>query len=228
VNVLGDLAHNHFLPEPDSPELEPFRLAFMRMLFAHAEFERRVAELADVIALKPGFGETEAIGWFSDARPKKFRKLCADHQSKHPNGLPEADDIARCLEKAFDLGKERNWFVHGVWWRIDPAAGIIDVHTVRVREEEPLSRTFTVKRIDQIAESFKDVEVELWKLQRAVRDRLLTACKADPRSFAIGLIRHGVDEARRAFLDCMAEIDPDRIADGKAAALFDTFAGSPQ
>jgi hypothetical protein len=118
--------------------------------------------------------------------------------------------------------------VHGVWWRIDPAAGIIDVHTVRVREEEPLSRTFTVKRIDQIAESFKDVEVELWKLQRAVRDRLLTACKADPRSFAIGLIRHGVDEARRAFLDCMAEIDPDRIADGKAAALFDTFAGSPQ
>jgi hypothetical protein len=225
--VPSGLAHLHFFPEPDSPELEPFRLAFMRMLFAHAEFERRMAELADVIALKPGFGETEAIRWFSDVRPKKFRKLCADHQSKHPNGLPEVDDIARWLEKAFDLGKERNWLVHGFWWTIDPATGI-DVHTVRVREEEPLSRTFTVERIDQIAESFKDVEVELWKLQRAVRDRLRKACEADPGSFAIGLIQHGVDEARAAFLDIMVEIDPDMIANGKAAALFDTFGGPPQ
>jgi hypothetical protein len=40
------------------------------------------------------------------------------------------------------------------------------------------------------------------------------------------LIQHGVDEARRAFLDLMAEINPDMIDDGQAAALFDTFAGA--
>jgi hypothetical protein len=159
-----------FFPEPDSPEIAPFTQAFLRMMFAHVEFERRVAEMADVITLDPRFGETEATAWSAKDRPKKFGKLCADNQGKHPRGLPEVDAIVRCLDEAFPLCKDRNWLTHGVWWRFD--ANMIDVHAVRIRDDEPLSREFTAEQIEQLAESFKDVEVELWKLQSAIEARL--------------------------------------------------------
>ena len=159
-----------FFPEPDSPDLEPFTRAFLRMMFAHVEFERRVAELADVITLDPGFGET--LFWSAKDRPKKFGKLCAENQSKHPGGLPEADAIVRCFEEAFPLCSERNWLAHGVWWRFDANVGLVDVHAVRIRPDEPLSREFTAEQIQRVAECFIDVEVELWKLQRAIEARL--------------------------------------------------------
>jgi hypothetical protein len=76
----------------------------------------------------------------------------------------------RCLDEAFPLCKDRNWLTHGVWWRFD--ANMIDVHAVRIRDDEPLSREFTAEQIEQLAESFKDVEVELWKLQSAIEARL--------------------------------------------------------
>ena len=171
MKLLSELAHNHFLPEPDSPELGPFTRAFMRMMFAHVEFERRVVELADVITLKLGFGEKKAAAWRATERPKKFTALCAENHNKHPAGLPEADAIAGRLDEAVFLCNERNWLAHGVWWRIDMGAGIIDVHAVRIREKEPPSRKFTVDQIQQIAESFKDVEAELYKLQKAIKDR---------------------------------------------------------
>ena len=75
MKLLSELAHDHFLPEPDSPELGPFTRAFMHMMFAHVEFERRLAELADMITLTPGFGETELLGSARE-RPKSSRR-CA-------------------------------------------------------------------------------------------------------------------------------------------------------
>ena len=56
-----------FFPEPDSPDLAPFTQAFLRMMFAHVEFERRVADLAGVITLTPGFGDT--LVWSAKDRP---------------------------------------------------------------------------------------------------------------------------------------------------------------
>jgi hypothetical protein len=158
----------NFFPEPNSPELAPFTQAFMHMMFAHVEFERRVAELAEVISLDPKFGETKAIAWSAKERPQKFSKLCANNQDKHPGGLPEGDAIVRYLDEAFALCKDRNWLTHGVWWRFDTDLGVLDVHTVRVQHNEPLSRQFTIEQIQRLAESFKDIEVELWKLQRAI------------------------------------------------------------
>jgi hypothetical protein len=157
-----------FFPDPDSPDLAPFTQAFLRMMFAHVEFERRVAELADVITLDPGFGET--LVWSAKDRPKKFGKLCAQNESEHPGGLPEAD--VRCFDEAFPLCNDRNWLAHGVWWRFDSNVGLIDVHAVRIRRDEPLSREFTAEQIQRVADSFTDVEVELWKLQRAIEARL--------------------------------------------------------
>ena len=172
MKLLSELARDHFFPEPDSPELGPFTRAFMHMMFAHVEFERRVAELAGVITLKSDFGENSVL-----ARKRAAEEVQGSlrrNQSKHRDGLPEADAIVRRLWDAFVLCNERNWLAHGVWWRIDTNVGLIDVHTVRVpkKNEGPSSRKFTVEQIQQIAESFKDVEAELWKLQRAIEARL--------------------------------------------------------
>ena len=159
-----------FFPEPNSPEIAPFTQAFLRVMFAHVKFEHRVTELADVIRRNPGCGETKALVWSAKDRPKKFGKLCAENQSKHPGGLPEADTIVRCFDEAFPLCKDRNYLAHGVWWRFD--ANRIDVHAVRIRTDEPPSRGFTIEQMQRVAESFADVENELWGLQQAIEARL--------------------------------------------------------
>jgi hypothetical protein len=161
-----------FFPEPDSPALAPFTQAFLRVMFAHVSFEHRVADLAEVITLELGFGETTALFWSAKERPKKFRKLCTQYQRKHVGGLPEADAIAEYFDEAFLLCGDRNWLAHGLWWRFDANTGVIDVHAVRVRPGELLNREFTVEQIERIATAFADVEVELWKLQKAIEDRL--------------------------------------------------------
>jgi hypothetical protein len=33
--------HHHYFPEADDPAIAPFATAFLRMMFAHAEFEAR-------------------------------------------------------------------------------------------------------------------------------------------------------------------------------------------
>ena len=171
MKLLSELAHDHFLPEPDSPELGPFTRAFMHMMFAHVEFERRLAELADMITLTPGFGETELLGSARE-RPKSSRRCAPKITTSILVACRRLTTSRNFSMRHSELCNERNWLAHGVWWRIDTVAGIIDVHAVRVREGEPPSREFTVDQIQQVAESFKDVEVELWKLQRTIEVRL--------------------------------------------------------
>ena len=134
MKLLSELAHDHFFPEPDSPELGPFTRAFMHMMFAHVEFERRVAELAGVITLKSGLRRDSCPG-AQDERPKKFTDLCARKSEQASRRLAGS----RCYRATFMrhpvLCNERNWLAHGVWWRIDTVAGIIDVHAVRVRRK---------------------------------------------------------------------------------------------
>ena len=159
-----------FFPEPNSPELAPFTQAFLRVMFAHVGFDHRVADLAEVLTLEFGFGETTALVWPAKERPKKFRN--AQHQGKHAGGLPEADAIVQCFDEAYLLCSDRNWLVHGLWWRFDANIGAIDVHAVRVRPGELLNREFTVEQIERVATAFADVEVKLSKLQSAIEDRL--------------------------------------------------------
>lgn len=111
-------------------------------------------------------------GWSAKDRSDKFRKLCVDNEGKHPDGLPDADALVRWLDEAFPLCRDRNLLVHGVWWAFDVNAHTLEVHTMRTRNNGPLGRAFTVEQIRQLAELFKDVEVELWKLQSAIEARL--------------------------------------------------------
>ena len=48
----GRASVDYYFPDPDHPDLQPFIQAFARMMFAHAEFENRFANLVSVIARK--------------------------------------------------------------------------------------------------------------------------------------------------------------------------------
>jgi hypothetical protein len=75
-------------PEPN--EIAPHSLAFTRMMFAHAEFERGIRSLVDVINPKePGFGERHANQWTaSESGTEKIVDLIIKYRG---NGLPEIE-----------------------------------------------------------------------------------------------------------------------------------------
>ena len=39
----------HYFPESDHPDLQPFVQAFVSMMFSHAAFERRIADMLETI-----------------------------------------------------------------------------------------------------------------------------------------------------------------------------------
>jgi hypothetical protein len=158
----------HYFPDADVPGLQPFTQAFVRMMFAHAAFERRVSDLINVITCIVGFGEQPNARWSADKRPKLMKKLIDKYR---PDGLLEADEIVNCLERSIPFFRERNLLAHGMWWEFNEEPVSI---TVRSGVEWPnvdQHRTFTVAEIQDTANSLDDLEVELWHLQRAIQAR---------------------------------------------------------
>jgi hypothetical protein len=156
----------HYFPEADVPGLQPFTQAFVRMMFAHAAFERRVSDLMDVITGVIGFGEQPKSRWSADKRPKLMKKLINKY---HPEELPETADIVACLMSSIPFCRDRNLLAHGSWWEFNDDA--ITVRSGVEWPEQDQHRTFTVAKIQDTATSFDDLEVELWKLQRAIEAR---------------------------------------------------------
>jgi hypothetical protein len=158
----------HYFPEPDDEKIAPFARAFITMMFAHAEFEHRLSDLLNVITR----GEKVKKRWPAKDRAEGIKELCAASESKHPNGLQETEAIAQCLTAAFPLCNGRNWLAHGIWWKFDEEAGRITVHGDKVPLDEEEERQFTVGEIHRIAADFKNLEAELYGLQRAIDRRL--------------------------------------------------------
>jgi hypothetical protein len=138
------------------------------MMFAHAEFERRVSDLMGAITLDWSFGEEPKNLWSATSRPKRIKKLIQEHQSKHIGGIPEMDDVVACLRRAIEPCKTRNMLAHGTWWAFDLKAGVISVRAgINWPGEQP-HRDFSEADIQQTAERFDDLEVELYKFQIAI------------------------------------------------------------
>jgi len=75
---------------PDPSEIAPHAIAFARMMFAHAAFEREVLALVDAINPKmPGFGERPENQWTpSETGTGKIIILIKHHRG---SGLPQTD-----------------------------------------------------------------------------------------------------------------------------------------
>jgi hypothetical protein len=148
-----DPSHNYF-PDANDPALAPFKTAFFSMMFAHAKFEECVRDLQIVVAGR-------APRWPAKKRPKEMTKLIR----KCLGEIPELSPIASCLCRAVQLCHDRNQLAHGIWWRFDHGTSTITVSTEREDEDH---KDFGSLEIMQIAEKFKDIEAELWKLKRQI------------------------------------------------------------
>jgi hypothetical protein len=155
----------HYFPDADEPALQPFTQSFVRLMFAHAAFERRVSDLMGVITGVVGFGERPEAQWKADERPKRIKRLIRDHR---PDGLPETDAIVACLKRSISFCRTRNLLAHGSWWEF--AADTITVRSGIAREGQDQHQALTCD-IQHAAMSLDELEVELSKLQSAVEAR---------------------------------------------------------
>jgi hypothetical protein len=158
----------HYFPDADVPALQPFTQAFVRMMFAHAAFERRVSDLMNVITGIVGFGEQPDALWSAHQRPKRMKMLINEYR---PDGLPETADIVACLKRSVSFFHVRNLLAHGTWWEFNEDENSIKVRSGVEWPNEDQHRTFTVTEIQDTADALDDLEVELWHLQRAIEAR---------------------------------------------------------
>jgi len=162
----------HYFPDPDHPDLAPFTRAFVRLLFAHADFERRVSELLGIISGDPDFGERPKNRWSAKTRPAKMRQLGVEKATDFPGGLPELDEIVGCLRRSIPPSNERNFLAHGTWWEFDVESGLITVRAATAWPNEEQHRRFTLREIQNVADLFGDLEAELYLLQRPIEQRV--------------------------------------------------------
>jgi hypothetical protein len=118
--------HVTSVTDPDHPDLQPFIQAFARMMFAHAEFEHRFANLVSVIAREkddPLFGERPKNQWAVEKRAKELKNFAAERADRHAGGLPEIDEILVYVRQANQLSRDRNLLAHGNHYRTIHGAG---------------------------------------------------------------------------------------------------------
>jgi hypothetical protein len=106
---------------PEAEIMPSFAIGFMRMMFAHAEFEEQVRRLQSAITNNPKFDKR----WDTSERPQRMAKLIEDHSGSVQD--QEASEIRRVLTDAIDLCKRRNLLAHGRWWRFDPKTSTIKI-----------------------------------------------------------------------------------------------------
>ena len=161
---------------PDPNEIAPHAIAFAQMMFAHAAFEREVRSLVDAINPKePGFGERHANQWTaSESGTEKVIDLIIKHRG---NDLPETEQIKNLLNEAVDLCRQRNFLAHGTWWCLNRRTLTVEVRGGLRWEPErpPENRKYTVSDIEKLADRFKDVEAELYKIRRWLEPKMSEA-----------------------------------------------------
>ena len=98
----------HDVEFPDPSEIAPHAIAFARMMFAHAAFEREVRSLVCAInPKKPGFGERAENQWTaSESGTGKIIILFRHHRG---GGLPQIVQIKDVLNEAIDPCRDRNF-----------------------------------------------------------------------------------------------------------------------
>jgi hypothetical protein len=161
---------------PDAIEIAPHAIAFARVMFAHAEFERGIRSLVDAINIKePGFGERRANQWTaSESGTEKIIDLIIKHRG---NDLPETEQIKNLLSEAVDLCRQRNFLAHGTWWCFNRRTLTVEVRGGIRREPErpPENREYRVSDIEKLADKFKNVEAELYKIRRSFEPKMTEA-----------------------------------------------------
>jgi len=162
---------------PDPNEIGPHAIAFARMMFAHAAFEREVRSLVDAINPKePGFGERRENQWTaSESGTANIIVLILRHRG---GDQPQTELIRNVLNKAVDLCRQRNFLAHGTWWCFNSRTRTVEVRGGARWEQPELSpenHTYTVSDIEKLADKFKDIEAELYKIRCSFEPKMTEA-----------------------------------------------------
>jgi hypothetical protein len=168
---------------PEAEIIPSFAMAFMRMMFAHAEFEEQVRDLEAAIMATPSrqphifarllrllnFGRKTG-GGLGNARqrPKRMAKLI-----KERPGLVEdqeaTTEIIRILRAAIGPCDQRNLLAHGRWWRFDTKTSTITIRGER--RGEPETADYTERKIFEIDFELSTLAVDLYKVRRDIEHR---------------------------------------------------------
>lgn len=162
---------------PDPNEVTPHAIAFARMMFAHAAFEREVRSLMDAMNPKElGFGERRENQWTaSDSGTAMIIVLAMRHRG---SSLPQIEQIRNLLDEAVHLCRERNFLTHGTWWCFNRRTLAVEVRGgVRWEHPElsPANRQYMASDIEKLADKFKDIEAELYKIRRSFEPKMSEA-----------------------------------------------------
>ena len=164
----------HDVAFPDPSEIAPHAIAFARMMFAHAAFEREVCSLVDAInPKKPGFGERPENRWTaSESGTGKIILLIKHHRG---SGLAQIEQIKNLLNEAIHPCRDRNFLAHGTWYCFNRRTLTVEVRgEVRWGQPElpPEHRAYTVSDILKLARKFKDIDAELYKVRRSLEPKI--------------------------------------------------------
>jgi predicted oxidoreductase len=85
--------------------------------------------------------------------------------------IPETKAIHKLLKDARAPGNKRNDLVHGTWWRVEGRTATITVRRGSQRKNKDRFAEYTEECILEIADPFKDIAVDLYKLRRDIENR---------------------------------------------------------
>jgi hypothetical protein len=162
---LMDLDVIHF-PEPEI--MRAHALAFVRMMFAHARFEREVRSLQSAITDDRDFGEQRNARWSAGDRPKSMTSLI----NEHLGAIPEAKPIAKLLGEAIHPCNQRNHLAHGEWTKFNRETSTISVRGGIQWDGDPEWADYTEADILTIAITLRGLEAELYKLRREIEEAM--------------------------------------------------------
>jgi hypothetical protein len=151
---------------PEAEIIRPFAMAFMRMMFAHANFETEVDLLQRAIANDPQFAER----WDARSRPKRMANLI----ERHLGPVPELETIRQILTDSIDPCDQRNLLAHGRWWRFDPKTAKITVRAQR--KGRPEFADYTETEILRIAGELKGPRGRTIQTPSESRERYKPMC----------------------------------------------------
>jgi hypothetical protein len=136
--------HKYF---PAVEEVGPFGPAFLHLMFAYAEFERRVGELQKVITGKPSISET--YHWGAQERPKRMRKLILANAKRISVPPDHVTQIVKVLKQAISPSDLRNLLVHGDWWILHADGQIITVRRDKLRRGKKRFEDIKIEEISR-------------------------------------------------------------------------------
>jgi hypothetical protein len=95
-----------------------------------------------------------------------------------PTGMGQTKQIRNVLNEAVALCRQRNFLAHGTWWCFNNRTKTVKVREgVRWEQSDlpPEHREYTVSDIENLADKFKDITAELYKIRSSFEPKMSEA-----------------------------------------------------